>query len=213
MTRWSVYGLMQMQKSGYLTSEAAILEAASRVIGREGLAAASVQAIADEAGVAKGTIYLYFHSRDQLLALATEAALMGLFNSLDGALETGGGLAETLAALVRAHLGFFEKHPELIQLYLGVADPALRLTRQVHVHPLYRAYTRRLVGFFERAALRGTVVLPASPERFVALLVAALHGIVLHRATEDEPVPVEDDVRFVSNVLTASLAAPARADA
>lgn len=211
MTGWSVPGPMQT-RSGYVTSEAAILEAASRVIGRDGLAAASVQAIADEAGVAKGTIYLYFQSRDQLLDIAAEAALLGLFNSLDAVIETAGDFSQSLSALVRAHLGFFEQHPELIQLYLGVADPALRLTRQVHVHPLYRAYVRRLVGFFERAALRGAVALPASPERFVALLVASLHGIVLHRATEADPVPVEDDIRFVSNVLAASLAAPSKGD-
>jgi AcrR family transcriptional regulator len=41
--------------------------AAQRVIARHGLAGASMSAIAEEAGVAKGTLYLYFEDRDDLL--------------------------------------------------------------------------------------------------------------------------------------------------
>ncbi|MGZ6971061.1 MAG: helix-turn-helix domain-containing protein, partial [Thermoanaerobaculia bacterium] len=43
----------------------AICEAAMRVVGRKGLAGATVEDIAREAGVAKGTVYLYFRSRDE----------------------------------------------------------------------------------------------------------------------------------------------------
>ena len=41
-----------------------IQDAAMRVIARKGMAAATMQEIAEEAGVAKGTIYLYFRDRD-----------------------------------------------------------------------------------------------------------------------------------------------------
>jgi AcrR family transcriptional regulator len=45
-----------------------ILDAAHRVIVRDGLAQASTRAIADEAGVAIGTLYNYFEARQQLVA-------------------------------------------------------------------------------------------------------------------------------------------------
>lgn len=48
----------------------AILKAAMKVFARKGYAAATIRAIAREAGIAQGTIYLYFPSkRDILLAL------------------------------------------------------------------------------------------------------------------------------------------------
>ncbi|HEX9342152.1 MAG TPA: helix-turn-helix domain-containing protein [Actinomycetota bacterium] len=47
-----------------------ILEATHRVIDRKGLAAASTRAIAEEAGVAGGTLYNYFDNHTQLLAKA-----------------------------------------------------------------------------------------------------------------------------------------------
>jgi AcrR family transcriptional regulator len=47
-----------------------ILDAAHRVIARDGLAEASTRAIADEAGVASGTLYNYFEDRLDLIARA-----------------------------------------------------------------------------------------------------------------------------------------------
>ena len=46
-----------------------------RVIARKGMAAATMQEIADEAGVAKGTIYLYFRDRDELVEKTFETAM------------------------------------------------------------------------------------------------------------------------------------------
>jgi AcrR family transcriptional regulator len=57
-----------------------ILDAAQRVIARDGLAAASTRTIADEAGLAGGTLYNYFDGHTQLLAKAIvhhAASLMG----------------------------------------------------------------------------------------------------------------------------------------
>ena len=44
-----------------------ILEATLRVITRSGISGATMQQIADDAGIAKGTIYLYFKNRDELI--------------------------------------------------------------------------------------------------------------------------------------------------
>jgi len=49
-----------------------ILDAALRLWTRRGFDASSVDALAREAGVAKGTIYLYFATKEQLLAAAVE---------------------------------------------------------------------------------------------------------------------------------------------
>ena len=48
----------------------AMLKATRHLIARHGLAGASMQAIADEAGVAKGTLYLYIEDRDDLIEQA-----------------------------------------------------------------------------------------------------------------------------------------------
>jgi AcrR family transcriptional regulator len=45
-----------------------ILDAAQRVLLERGLRATTVADVVDAAGVAKGTMYLYFRSKDELLA-------------------------------------------------------------------------------------------------------------------------------------------------
>ena len=55
-----------------------IQEATMRVIARKGMAAATMQEIAEEAGVAKGTIYLYFRDRDELVEKTFESAITEL---------------------------------------------------------------------------------------------------------------------------------------
>jgi len=52
-----------------------ILEAARRVMGRYGMQGTTVDRVAEEAKVAKGTIYLYFDTKDELV---NEAVLDGL---------------------------------------------------------------------------------------------------------------------------------------
>jgi TetR/AcrR family fatty acid metabolism transcriptional regulator len=58
-----------------------LLTAALRVFSRDGFDAASVASIAEEAGVAKGSVYLYFESKD---ALASDL-VRDVFTQEDGA--------------------------------------------------------------------------------------------------------------------------------
>ncbi len=60
--------------------------AALRVISRKGLNGVTMQEIADEAGVAKGTLYLYFRDREDLLERAADHAFSKLETKLGSTL-------------------------------------------------------------------------------------------------------------------------------
>src|SRR5207244_13504998 len=85
-----------------------IQDAAMRVIARKGMAAATMQEIADEAGVAKGTIYLYFRDRDDLVEKAFESAMNELHERVDEALETEGTFEAKFRAVLAAQIRFFQ---------------------------------------------------------------------------------------------------------
>ena len=51
-------------------TRAKLMQAAARIVSRDGMAAATTAAIAAEAGVAEGTLYRHFESKDDLLIAA-----------------------------------------------------------------------------------------------------------------------------------------------
>ena len=79
-----------------------IQEATMRVIARKGMAAATMQEIAEEAGVAKGTIYLYFRDRDELVEKTFETAIGELHKRVDEALARGGTFEERFRNVIAA---------------------------------------------------------------------------------------------------------------
>ncbi|MGH9650107.1 MAG: TetR/AcrR family transcriptional regulator, partial [Terriglobales bacterium] len=81
-----------------------ILEAAVVVIAESGYFRARVTDIAARAGVADGTIYLYFKNKEQILMAAIDSAFAGFLQRARAELETIGEPRERLLALARLHL-------------------------------------------------------------------------------------------------------------
>lgn len=86
---------------------AVVLEAAARVLQREGYAAGSTNRIAEVAGVSVGTIYQYFDDKEQLFDALIRSELEGLLAVLDGVVldpdePIGQVLQRALRLLVRA---------------------------------------------------------------------------------------------------------------
>jgi AcrR family transcriptional regulator len=64
-----------------------LLDAAEELFRKKGVAATAVSEITDRAGVAKGTFYLYFESKDHLVAGLKERLLSGMTEIAVGAME------------------------------------------------------------------------------------------------------------------------------
>ena len=83
----------------------AILNAATRVFARRGFFNAQVADVAREAGVAAGTVYLYFRSKDDLLTSIFEKSMTRALEEADRALAGVTDPVERLRRLARVHLG------------------------------------------------------------------------------------------------------------
>jgi AcrR family transcriptional regulator len=66
----------------------AILDAAERLLARSPERVANVAEVADEAGLAKGTVYLYFPSKEELLLALHERNIDGFFRAVIAMLES-----------------------------------------------------------------------------------------------------------------------------
>ncbi|NUN12779.1 MAG: TetR/AcrR family transcriptional regulator [Myxococcales bacterium] len=81
-----------------------ILEAAIAVFAEKGFAQTKVSEIAKVAGVADGTIYLYFENKDDLLIKAYEASMDRILESLARLLAETESTAEKVERFIQHHL-------------------------------------------------------------------------------------------------------------
>lgn len=107
-----------------------IIDAAVIVIAENGYHQAQVAKIAKQAGVADGTIYLYFKNKEDILISMFEEK-MGVFTeSLQAIIENGGTSSDKLCLMIKNHFTVLasDKHLAMVtQLELRQSNKELRL--------------------------------------------------------------------------------------
>lgn len=106
-------------KRGRMSRESrrnAIIDAAVEVFAKKGFFGAKVSEIAETAGVADGTIYLYFKSKDELLISLFEEKMEIIISDLLEVLERIYDPEEKIRRYVIAHLELVASQPELMQV-------------------------------------------------------------------------------------------------
>jgi AcrR family transcriptional regulator len=127
-----------------------ILKAAERVFERDGFLAARVADIAAEAGVAHGSFYTYFDSKEDVFREAASAVVNEIYEALDVA-ASGQPARELIRAANVAFLDLYERHALMLGLIEQVAtfDDHFREMRLALRHRLVRRVERALAGMTE----------------------------------------------------------------
>lgn len=181
-----------------------IQEATMRVIARKGMAAATMQEIAEEAGVAKGTIYLYFRDRDELVEKTFESAMAHLMTQVDAALDADVPFEQKIRDVISAKLSFFRQNREFFRLYLSLRMPEGTPERQRRqkrtCQPQYRVRVQKFATVLNEAMERDEIR-RMDPYRLALFIIEGSTAVILERLTEDSS-PVEDaDVELVAGLI------------
>lgn len=100
----------------------AILRAAEKIMLSNGLYGLSIDLIAAETQLAKGTIYLYFKSKEEILSVLTIRARHMLLNIFEEVAQTNDNPIDKLKSIIRSNYVFYKKYPlyyDLVSLYEG----------------------------------------------------------------------------------------------
>ena len=149
-----------------------ILDAAAQVFLDRGLAEATMADVAETAGVAKGTVYLYFDSKSALLT-ALRARYTSRWLAQSGRLDAPpgrGGHARQLRAFLGEMYDFHAANQRLHHLLFHTAEVS-------EDEPLEQARAT-LVRFVTRGAEAGEFTVK-DPEETASFLLDGLHGLLL----------------------------------
>lgn len=174
---------------------ASIQDAAMAVIARKGIDDMTIQDIADEAGIAKGTVYLYFRDRDELLAKTANRAFEKLLTELEPTFTTSGSFADRLLAVVLRQLQFFDDNRALFRA-------SLALSGGVHKPKggSYAQYAARLEKMFADAAESGEIR-DLDPLAVAAVYRDCMRGVIVRRIEQKPRMTREQDAQFIVSIL------------
>src|SRR5690242_11117479 len=105
----------------------ALLQAAIRVFGEHGFDCATMERIAQQAGVAKGTTYLYYRSKQNIYDAALSHGLAELDARTRDAFDRAPNLHDAIPAFVTARAHYFLEHRDFFRMY--VAAISRQITR------------------------------------------------------------------------------------
>ena len=93
-----------------------IIDAAIRVFARNGYYNSRVSDIAREAGIASGTIYLYFKTKDDILVTLFREKMAGFVARLREAIDAAPDALAKLRRLIALHFELLESNPDLAEV-------------------------------------------------------------------------------------------------
>jgi TetR/AcrR family fatty acid metabolism transcriptional regulator len=166
-------------KKGEATKQK-ILDAASALFCEKGVFKTTLDEIADKAGVAKGTIYLYIKQKEDLLVLIVQRGVDQMMERMES-LATSDTPAD--AALRTAYKAIYERVSELRQPgallslteFAGLPTEIIQKINEQKLRPL-KIIEKMVARGIREKTFRKT----ASP-RFIAFLFFAFLGALLHR--------------------------------
>jgi TetR/AcrR family fatty acid metabolism transcriptional regulator len=130
-----------------------ILAAAERIFARHGFFAARVSEIAKEAGVADGTIYLYFKSKDDLLISLFELRMTQVNDTLRAAIADVAP-ADQLRALIKAYLQLVHDEPNAAEVLTIELRQSSKFMKE-YDNPQFVDFLRMLGGIIAAGQDRG----------------------------------------------------------
>ena len=133
-----------------------ILEAAVKVFARQGFHQSTVAQIAKEAGVADGTIYLYFKNKDDILVQFFSFRAKQVFESFREEVDRAQTSADKLRNLVRRHLAEFQRDRDGAVVYQVETHQNSRMA-EAQIREMSQMYRDLIAEIIEQGQQEGTI--------------------------------------------------------
>jgi AcrR family transcriptional regulator len=179
-----------------------ILAAAAKVFASKGLDAARMDDIAKVAGLAKGTLYLYFESKDAIYQAVVQQTIDKLAALTAEHVGREATFAGKLAAFISVRNSFWNEQQQLYRIILSIKRDGVNRKRSIGWQKEAVLYLQAL---FAEAAEAGEI----PQQDFLAAAwttMDALRGANERRAFA-EGRATEDDTRFLTDFLLQALQA------
>jgi len=212
MTDWSVSMAIVSKLTRDVHHERrreSILEAAREAFSRLGFAAATVEDVAQRADIGKGTLYLYFRSKEEIYLACLLEEVHELMKQSREEISRAPGFRAKMRAFFRIRFEFCEKHEAFYRIYQ--AEYSTLFTKSRGIPKEFRHLLMKsldfITGVIEEAIAAGEIrKLPARPAASAVLDIA--RGIGEKRLLGFSSLSAEEELDFLVDFVWHALAVP-----
>jgi TetR/AcrR family fatty acid metabolism transcriptional regulator len=185
-----------------------ILDAARRVIARYGMQGTTVDRVAEEAKVAKGTIYLYFDTKDALVHTAVIEGLRQMTAEVLASDDPSMPPLERIRKLILAQFRILASNQDFLKTFiignsLDIEIESETAQRELRV---YAAHLDFVASVLQDAIDRGAIR-PIDPQFAAFMLGEMLTGSLRRRLLKLAASPLESDAEAVVQLFLKGIAA------
>ena len=178
-----------------------ILAAARKVFAVSGFNETTMDEIASAAGIAKGTVYLYFSSKKDIYLAALKQGLTELMDRTSANMNSANGIQARLRAFIRTRIEYAEANRDFIKIYhseFGNLTKAAIADREFQ--QLYLQQAKELEKVLQSAMDDGEIRRVRSD--FAAFIIYDMvRGVMTQRLLEWSTVPLEEDIQLLNDLI------------
>jgi AcrR family transcriptional regulator len=189
-----------------------LVEAARRVLIRDGVGRLTMRAVAAEAGVLLGTVTYVFRSKELLLRAVIEDVTAEIAEVLKSSVDTGRGLEHAIRhGLDRFWVTLVEEQEGLQIIQYELVIYALRTPGlESLARWQYDRYARIVAAWCQEAASNAGETCAVPFDTLARVLVAGMDGLILQYVCDPDATRARGDLQAVTEMVI-SLASPAPA--
>jgi TetR/AcrR family fatty acid metabolism transcriptional regulator len=155
-----------------------ILDAATKVFAKKGFYATRVSEVAKAAGVADGTIYLYFKSKDELLVSLFEDRVEKLLSYMKDELPKQPTAAAKMRRVIELQLGLLEGERDLAEVITVIIRQSSKLLKE-YAAPKFVSYLDAVAKVVAEGQASGEFRKDVSASLAARVTFGALDGVAL----------------------------------
>src|SRR5262249_20250933 len=155
-----------------------ILRAGVKGLAKAGFSATRGSEVGKAAGVADGTIYLYFKSKDELLVSLFEDRVERLLAFMREELPKHEAAPDKLRHVIEMQLGLLEGERDLAEVITVILRQSTKLMKE-YAAPRFIAYLDAIARIVAEGQARGDFRSDVSPHLVARSLFGALDGVAL----------------------------------
>jgi AcrR family transcriptional regulator len=178
-----------------------ILTAASKVFAEKGFGEATMDEIAEVAGVAKGTLYSYFPSKRDVYVAELSRGAAELLELTRKVVESPGDLRSKVLMFIRTRIEYLDNHLEFFKIYQAefgkMTHPAWisERFREAYINQL-QLLEQMLAGAIQRGEIR-----PVPADIVASGIYEMTRGLLLRRILTGAQTPAAAEAETIGELL------------